>query len=448
MARDIYARLLRWKSSPARKPLILKGARQVGKTHILRHFGESEYANMVYFNFERDPALADFFKGRVEGQKVIEKLGIYSERKITPEETLIIFDEIQAAPNALKSLKYLNEEANEYHIAAAGSLLGVKLGQASPFPVGKVNFLSLYPLTFLEYLEGTGAKRLRAYLESLTECEPIEQAFHERLIDELRLYFFIGGMPETIVTYKEKRDLKEVRRVQNEILTGYESDFSKYAPPSDAQKIASLWESVPVQLARENKKFKYSEVSKNARSRDYAHGLKWLSDAGLIHLSHKVTTAKIPLSAYRDEDSFKIYFLDTGLLGAKLKLTQRTIVKSAELFEQYAGAFTENYVAQELVASGFSDLHYWASTNQAEVDFITAYGDEIFPLEVKAGTNSKAKSLRVYAEKFKPSVVSMATLRNLKKDNDHCNFPLYAVSRFPELISPSVDYEQLEFATE
>ncbi len=431
LKRDVYSDLLGWKSSPMRKPLILKGARQVGKTHILSEFGKSEYENVAYFNFERDPLLASFFDGNVNPEKIIKNLSIYSELKISPTATLIIFDEIQAAPLALKSLKYFNEEANEYHLAAAGSLLGVKLGEGAAFPVGKVNFLNLYPLSFLEFLSGVSAEGLQNYLLNLKECEPLPEAFHEQLIENLRLYFFIGGLPEAVVTYKITGDLRDVRQVQNDILTGYESDFSKHAPPADAQKIASAWDSVSIQLARENKKFKYSEIDQTARSREYSHSLKWLADAGLITRVHRITTAKLPLEAFKDESSFKIYFFDTGLLAAKLKLSPKTIVKGSELFEQFSGAFAENYVAQQLVANGFSDLYYWSSNNQAEVDFIMSYNEEIYPLEVKAGLTAKAKSLRVYAEKFKPPIVSMATLRNLKKDGDHCNFPLYAISRFP-----------------
>ena len=444
MNRDIYSHLLKWKSSKNRKPLILKGARQVGKTHILNHFGKTEYINVVYFNFEKDPNLGDFFEAKIDTSKILEKLAIYSEKKINRETTLVIFDEIQACPNAIKSLKYFNEENNDYHLAAAGSLLGVKLGRTA-FPVGKVNFLTLFPLTFLEFLDGTGSKRLRTYLENLTECEPIEQAFHERLLDELRLYFFIGGMPEAIVTYLEKHDLKDVRKVQNDILTGYESDFSKHVDSAaDAHKIAALWASVPGQLARENKKFKYSEIVKKARSRDYTNSLKWLSDAGLIIQAHKITTAQLPLSAYKVEDSFKIYFLDTGLLGAKLKLSAKTIIQGETLFEQFSGAYTENYVAQELIGKGFSDVCYWASPNEAEVDFVVSFAEKIYPLEVKAGGNGKAKSLRVYAAKFKPPAISIATIRNLKRDDDHCNFPLYAINRFPDLVAPKGDMaEQL-----
>ncbi len=445
LTRNLYASLVEWRKSAQRKPLILRGARQVGKTHLLTQLGEKEYKNYIYLNFEKDPALKDFFVGRIDPKKILQNIAIYSEQKIQPETTLVILDEIQACPEALKSLKYFNEESNEFHVATAGSLLGVKIGQSAAFPVGKVNFMDLYPLTFFEFLSGVGASSLRDYLESISECAPLASPFHSRFTELLKLYFFIGGMPEAIVTYTRSQNLAEVRKVQKEILTGYENDFSKYSSPSNALKIAKIWDSIPLQLARDNKKFKYSDLNRSARAREYSEALKWLSDAGLVLICNRLETPQLPLDAHIEDESFKLYMIDCGLLGAKLNASQRTVVLGNELFQTYKGAYTENFVAQELIGSGLPKIYYWTSGNTAEVDFIVSYKEDVFPLEVKSGTNGNSPSLAQYAKKYKPKTVSIATLRNLLRTGNHVNFPLYAVSLFPKLVAPNDEPEQLEF---
>ena len=427
MKRDIYHNLLEWKKSSRRKPLILQGARQVGKTYSLKEFGKNEYSDIAYFNFEEDAALNDFFKGKISPKKIIEKLSIYLEKNILPETTLIIFDEIQNSPATLTSLKYFNEDANQYHIATAGSLLGIKVGQSAPFPVGKVNFLNLYPFSFGEYLDAIDKSRLRQLLRSITTFAPIEQVFHNELIEDLKMYYFIGGMPEAILQYKKDGDLKKIRTVQNEIITAYTMDFSKHATKSEAIKISNTWNSIPGQLAKENKKFKFSEISKNARARDYSESIQWLVDAGLVYQCFNIKTPKLPLSGYREDNIFKLYLVDTGLLGALLRLSPKTIVEGNQLFSEYNGAFTENYVAQELIANSHKELYYWSSGNTAEVDFIVPYDEQIFPLEVKAGISTKKKSLKIYGGKYNTAVLSRATLRNFKQDGKICNYPLYAV---------------------
>jgi predicted AAA+ superfamily ATPase len=434
MKRDIYENLTEWKNSDRRKPLILRGARQVGKTYILKEFGKNEYENVAYFNFEEDPGLNDFFKVRIEPEKIIEKLSIYLETKILPEKTLLIFDEIQSSPETLSSLKYFNEKANQYHIATAGSLLGIKIGQAAPFPVGKVNFMDLYPFSFGEYLEGIGKSQLRRFLQSKTSFDPIETSFHEELIDHLKMYYFIGGMPEAILQYKNDGDLNKVRVVQQEMLTAYEMDFSKYASKTDAIKITNTWKAIPGQLAKENKKFRFTEISKHARTRDYNDIIQWLVDAGLVYKSFNVASPKLPLSGYREEHIFKLFLLDTGLLCAMLNISQKTIVEGNALFSEYNGAFAENYVAQELIAHGHKEIFYWTSNNRAEVDFIISYNDLIYPLEVKSGMSTKNKSLRIYGEKYRPPILSRTNLRNFNRDHNINNYPLYAVSLFPRLI--------------
>ena len=439
MKRDFYSKLLEWKQSKSRKPLILKGARQVGKTYILKEFGKKEYTNVAYFNFEEDPALKDFFTGRLQPERILEKLSIFYETNIHPHQTLIIFDEIQNSPKTLTSLKYFFEDANEYHVAAAGSLLGLKVGHASPFPVGMVNFLYLYPLSFGEFLEAEGKLQLRQYLQKKEDFEPLANAFHEELLDHLKMYFFVGGMPEAVKKYVNDSDLTAVRKIHNEILTAYLQDFSKYSSKTEALRITDTWNSIPAQLARENKKFKYSEISINARSRDYYQAIQWLVDAGLVYKCYNIKTPKLPLSGYKEDNIFKLYLLDTGLLGTMLNFSKRTIVEGSRLFSGYNGAFSENYVAQELAAgylfeeSHLKELYYWANNTAAEVDFIVHYRDMVYPLEVKAGFSRRKTSLMVYGEKYRVPWLSRTTARNFKQEKGLFNYPLYAVSHFPAL---------------
>ncbi len=439
MKRDFYTKLLEWKRSEDRKPLILKGARQVGKTYILKEFGKNEYANTAYFNFEEDPTLKEFFLGRLQPERILEKLAIFYETKILPHKTLIIFDEIQNSQKALTSLKYFYENANQYHVVAAGSLLGLKIGHASPFPVGMVDFLNLYPFTFGEYLEAVGKSKLRQFLENKKDFEAIPPAFHDELIDHLKMYYFVGGMPEAVKQYVKDRDLKKMRRIHNNVLEAYLRDFSKYSTKAEAVRITDTWNAIPALLAKENKKFKYSEISKNARARDYHDAIQWLVDAGLVYKCWNIKTPKLPLSGYKEDNIFKLYLLDTGLLGAVLNLSARTIVEGNRLFSGYNGAFTENYVAQELMAgplfeeTHLKELYYWTSKSAAEVDFIVHFSDALYPLEVKAGTSSRKTSLMVYGEKYSPPVISRVTLMNFRQDNKLCNYPLYAVSHFPML---------------
>ena len=431
MKRDIYQTLVNWKQSEDRKPLILRGARQVGKTYILKEFGKKEYKHVAYFNFEEDKGLCDFFKGRISPQNIIEKLSIYQEEKIVSGDTLLIFDEIQDCPEAITSLKYFQENAKDYHLVVAGSLLGLKVGQSTPFPVGKVTFLDLHPFSFGEFLEGIGKTGLRQYLRQKRDFEPIEAAFHEELIFQLRLYLYIGGMAEAIKHYSRYQDLEKVRAVQKDILLSYPMDFSKHTSKPEAIKITGIWKAIPGLLAKENKKFKFTEISKHARARDYLDSIQWLVDSGLVHKVYNVKTPKFPLSGYKDENSFKLYLFDTGLLGAMLDLSQKTIVLRSSLFSEYSGAFTENYVAQELLANGFRELFYWTSQSSAEVDFILSFDEKIYPLEVKSGMSRKKKSLRIYGEKYQSEVLSRATPMNFKHDGNIRNYPLYAVSLFP-----------------
>lgn len=431
MQRDIYKRLKEWKLSDRRKPLVLNGARQVGKTYALKYFGKTEYQRIAYLNFEKDEKLGQYFEGTLDPKQLIKILSIHTEVDIEPHQTLLILDEIQECPKALNSLKYFCEEANEYHVAAAGSLLGVKTAREKGFPVGKVNFIDLYPLTFFEFLDALGQEKTRIFLEEYSSYEPIPNPMHEKLLQLLKFYLFIGGMPEAVAEYAQTERLNTVREIQQEILQAYEKDFSKHAPPHEIMKITTVWNQIHRQLAKENKKFIFSAIRKSARGRDYEEAIQWLLDAGLIHKSYFVETPKFPLSAYADPHIFKIFLADVGLLGAQSNLSPQTIIEGDLLFTEFKGSLTENYVAQERIATKHKVPYYWASEGTAKIDFIIEEDHAIYPLEVKAGASHKKKSLLVYHQKYSPSMLFRTTTMNLKHDGDIYNYPLYLISRLP-----------------
>jgi predicted AAA+ superfamily ATPase len=434
MKRDIYEKLLSWKLSPRRKPLLLQGARQTGKTFVLKEFGLHEYVNTVYCNFEEDPALDQFFRRDLNPERVLQELALYMNREIRPEADLIIFDEIQFSNRALNSLKYFAEQEIDVHVAAAGSLLGVKMSSPGSFPVGKVNFLQLYPMTLLEFLTAMGESRYRELLESVDTFVPLTEAFHLHLIDLLRRYYFVGGMPEAVKHFAEGGKALEIREIQIEIIKSYVLDFAKHAPAADIPKLSQIWESIPRHLAKENKKFVFSAVKKGARGRAYEYALTWLEDAGLIRRAYAVETAKPPLKYYADTGCFKVYALDVGLLGAIARSPVELLAQGERLFNEYEGAFVENYVGQHLVSDFPQPLYYWRSKGgKAELDFLCEFGDRICPLEVKAGINPKSKSLRSYDLQFKPSWLARTNLLNFRQDDKICNLPLYAVSLLPRL---------------
>ncbi len=430
MKRDIYKLLEEWKQSARRKPLIVNGARQVGKTYALKHFGKTSYKKMAYLNFEKDEKLGQYFEETLDPKQLIKILSIYKEVEIEPIHTLLVFDEVQECPKALNSLKYFCEEANEYHVVAAGSLLGVKTAGEKGFPVGKVNFLHMYPLTFFEFLSALGHEKTRVFLEEYHTYDPLPNPLHEKLIQLLKFYFYIGGMPEVVAEYAKTDNLKVVREVQLEILNAYEKDFAKHAPPHEIMKITTVWKQVHRQLAKENKKFIFSAIRKSARGRDYEEAIQWLSDAGLIHKSYLAESPKLPLSAYANNTIFKIFLSDVGLLGAQSALSAQTIIEGDLLFTEFKGALTENFIAQELVATKHKELYYWTSEGTAEIDFLIEDEQEIYPLEVKAGTSQKKKSLLVYNQKYTPSKLIRASAMNLKHDGNLYNYPLYLISNF------------------
>ena len=437
MERFAYQTLASWKINPSRKPLLVQGARQVGKTYLLQEFGRNEYNDCAYFNFEETPAFSTLFEGDLAPNKIIESLSAYQGRLIKPEMTLVFFDEIQACPRALTSLKYFYEQAPQFHVVAAGSLLGVSVGKTSSFPVGKVNFLTLYPLNFLEFVQALGEKQIPSLLRDNSALDPIADLLHDKISSLLRYYLFLGGMPEVVQSYIRTKDLALSRGIQKEILKAFERDFSKYTTPTEAIRVSEIWRSIPTHLARENKKFKYGDVRKNGRASQFESAVEWLRNAGLIYTSVNVTTAKLPLSGYEDHSRFKEYMFDCGLIGAMINIEARTIVMGNAVFSEYNGAFVENLVAAELARKREGALHYWISEGIAEVDFLVEHDQTILPLEVKSGLNRNIKSLRMYAGKFHPPRIYRASPRNFECRDDFVNIPLYAIGLFPEQFSSS-----------
>ncbi len=425
MKRTVYPKLLAWKINHRRKPLLLQGARQVGKTYIVEAFGASEYGTFVKFNFEQSPALGELFKKNLSPDDIIENLSLYYGKKISSQNTLIFFDEIQVVPEVLTSLKYFQEEAPEYHIIAAGSLLGVSVTKESSFPVGKVNFMMLYPMSFYEYLIAFGEELLAEKIQTKNNPEPFLEVIHENLLSHLKMYLYLGGMPEVLQEYKTNGDIAMAREIQNEILEAYSRDFSKYSDKILTIKITELWQSIPRQLAKENKKFKYSEARKNSRASTFEQAVTWLKKAGLINVAYNISIPKLPLAGYADFVKFKVYLLDCGLLGAMLNIPSDIIITGNKLFAEYNGAFIENFVASEFVTRGVKELYYWTSKSDAEVDFILQNNNIIRPLEVKSGLNRNIKSLRSYADKYQPDKIYRTSPRNFTEDNDFINIPLY-----------------------
>ena len=433
MKRNIIKKLISWQNDPERKPLLLYGARQVGKTHALNTFANAAYSDHVYLNFEDSPALKKYFEASLDPNDIIFKLSIHFNKPINPQHTLIIFDEVQECPQALNSLKYFHEKANEYHVCACGSLLGVKIGNHQGFPVGQVNFEHLYPLNFMEFLDAIGESMLKAYITSLTTIEPLPEPFHNKLNELLKIYYYTGGMPEAVLTYVNSRDFNAVRKVHQEILKSYDLDFSKHAPKQLSIKISEIWNSIPSQLAKENKKFIYSIVRSSARAREYEEAIEWLNAAGLIYKIHNISIPKMPLKAYSNLDIFKIYILDVGLLNTIAELPIKTLLDGSQLFQEFRGSLTENYVFQAL-APWLQNQYYWTSTGSAEVGCVIQHHGDIIPLEVKSNISVRSKSLKVYAEKYNSRLNIRVSMLNLKKDGDILNIPLYLVDEIARLL--------------
>lgn len=424
MKRNILDELIKWKDNAKRKPLILQGARQVGKTWILKRFGTEYFESVAYFNFEQQAGLKQFFELTKDPKRILENLSLVNGRAINPQTTLIIFDEIQECNDALNSLKYFNEDAPEYAIACAGSLLGVAMSRGASFPVGKVDFIRIYPLIFTEFLAAAD-KNLYDYLESLTKIDTIPDIFFNPLKDKLKMYFISGGMPEAAAALIEDRDTGRVQDILQNILSAYALDFSKHAENKDIPKINHIWSSLPSQLARDNKKFLFQSVKPGARAREYEDALLWLVNAGLVTRIYSSSKPSLPLPAYDDLASFKIYLSDVGLLRRLSQLDPIAISEGNRLFTEFKGAMTENYILQSLVQLVEVTPRYWRSGNKAEVDFLIQHENVILPVEVNSDENVRSKSLAYYRKSFNPEVSLRYSLRNFKAEEGLINIPLF-----------------------
>lgn len=434
MKRDALNQLITWKNKKNRKPLIIQGARQVGKTWLMKEFGRLEYKNIVYVTFDRNKSLKDTFSKSIEIPVLISALELDSGIKITPDNTLIILDEIQECPEALTTLKYFNENAPEYHIIVAGSLLGVAHHNGTGFPVGKVDFMTLYPLSFFEFLNAIGEENFRNVIEN--KKLDLISSFADKLIYLLKHYYYIGGMPEVVQNYIENKDYNEVRTLQNNILNSYIQDFSKHTTSAMAERIKSLWLSIPSQLAKENNKFVYGAVKQGARAREYEEAINWLRDCGLVYKITRITKPDLPVKAYEDLESFKLYVLDVGLLGALSDLHAKTIIDGDNIFTEFKGALTEQYVLQQLKTDNNMTVHYWTSrSNIAEIDFIIQVENLVVPIEVKATTNLKAKSLTQYRKDYNPPKAVRTSLSEFKIDNGLYNIPLYMIDSIKKILA-------------
>ena len=426
MYRAAIEQLKAWKERKNHKPLIIKGARQVGKTWLMKEFGSLMYEQTVYINFDNNQTVKGLFDGSFNTERIIMGLEIYTGYKIEADKTLIIFDEIQEAPKALASLKYFNENAPQYDIVCAGSLLGVALHGGTSFPVGKVEFLDLYPLSFTEFLLAMGKDR---YAKLIAENDyAMASAFKTEYTDLLKNYYYVGGMPEAVQAFIATKDYGEVREIQQRILNAYEQDFSKHAPNEVVPRIRMLWNSIPAQLAKENKKFIYGLIKEGARAREYELAMLWLTDCGLVHKINRVSVPKLPLKAYEDLKAFKLFVLDVGLLSCMVNLSREALIEGNEMFVEFKGALTEQYVLQQLKTIKGLNIYYWtAERGTAEVDFVIDNGEKVIPIEVKAETNLMAKSLKVYREKFDPEISIRTSMSDYKDEGWLINIPLWGI---------------------
>lgn len=442
MERLILNDLLKWKNSRHRKPLILKGVRQVGKTWILREFGKRYYENVAYFNFDENEEYKQFFETTKDVERILQNLMLASGQRIQPETTLIIFDEVQDCPKVINSMKYFCENAPQYHVACAGSLLGIALAKPSSFPVGKVNFMQIDPMTFTEFLTANGDENLVSYLNSVDTIEPIPDAFFNPLTEKLKMYYVTGGMPEPVALWTQERDVEAMQEALSGIIGAYERDFAKHPDLKEFPKISMIWKSIPSQLSRENKKFIYKVVKEGARAREYEDALQWLVDARLVHKVYRSTAPRLPIAAYDDLSAFKIYLVDVGLLRRLAQLAPTAFGEGNRLFTEFKGALTENYVLQTLIAQFEVHPRYWNQSNPPyEVDFLIQRENGIFPIEVKSEANTASKSLQKFKELFSDEVKLRIrfSLDNLKLDGDVLNIPLFMADQINRLIGVALE---------
>lgn len=422
--------LLKWKESSRRKPLLVRGIRQVGKTWLLMEFGRSAYENVAYFNFENNKTLSESFQKNLDPQRLIRELGVINGKVILPGKTLIFFDEIQFCSDAISALKYFYESAPQYHVVCAGSLLGIALARPTSYPVGKVDIMTLRPMSFYEFLMASGEEMLLDYFyNELVKLEPIAEMFTAKLENYLKTYYITGGMPEAVSVWLQTNDVSELETVQQNILNLYELDFAKHAPTPDIPKLSMIWNSIPNQLAKENGKFVYGLLRAGSGARAFENAMTWLQNTGMIYKVHKIEKPSIPLKAYVNNAYFKLYLPDVGLLRKMAGLSAKSVVEENSLYQEFKGVMAENYCLQELVALLEDVPFYWASGNLAEIDFVAQFTDKIVPIEVKASTNTKSKSLSIYRNKYKPPVSVKTSLLNLNYKDGLLNCPLYLLWR-------------------
>lgn len=433
MRRTALGFLQKWKQKKTRKPLIIRGARQVGKTWLMKEFAKNEYENFAYINFEDNQQLKTLFLNDFDIPRILLAIQIATGIKPEPNKTLIIFDEIQEAERALTSLKYFRENAPEYHVVAAGSLLGIALHENTSFPVGKVEFLDLYPLSFTEFLEALGEHDLNNLIQ--TQQWIMINTFKTKYIELLKQYYYVGGMPEVVSNYVINQDFSEVRQTQQQILNSYEQDFSKHAPTDVVPRIRMVWNSVPAQLSKENRKFIYGLIKQGARAKEFELALAWLMDCGLIHKINRVSKPALPLKAYEDMGAFKLYLLDIGLLGAMANLDVKTLLDGNLIFIEFKGALTEQYVLQQLVTDEEISIFYWSSEkSDGEIDLLIQYKNEVVPIEVKAAENLQAKSLRAFIEKNKSKMAIRTSMSDFREETWLTNMPLYAINELTDYL--------------
>ena len=433
MNRTIFSQLEKWKNSSNRKPLILRGARQVGKTWTMKEFGKRYFKNIAYVNFDNNTSLKSIFENDINIPRIILALSAETGISIKPDETLIIFDEVQEVPRALSSLKYFCEEAPEYAIIAAGSQMGVALHKGTNFPVGKVDLLTLYPLSFKEYLMATENTQLLSVLDS--QDWQMICSLKNRFIQRMKEYFYIGGMPEVVQTFINEQDWFSAREVQKTLLSVYTQDFSKYATNELCSRLNIVWNSLPAQLSKENKKFMYGQIKKGARAKDFELAIRWLSDCGLIHLVHSVSKPGYPLKAYEELDSFKIYMNDVGLLGALGNTDIKSILNDNEFFVEFKGSITEQYVLQQILANtNLTPFYYSTENSSGEIDFLVQIENQIVPIEVKASENLQAKSLKAFHKKWENQYSIRTSLSDFRIDDWLTNIPLYGIHNLEKVL--------------
>ncbi len=435
MERLLIADLIKWKTNPDRKPLILKGVRQCGKTYLLKAFGEQYYKNYAYFNFEENEGLKTVFDKDYDTSRILFELGLSAGRTLEAGNTLIILDEIQECGRAITAMKYFCENAPEYHIVCAGSLLGIALQKQLSFPVGKVDFLTLYPMSFVEFMKAVCSDQFADYIANFKKGDTLPSVAADKVSGYLRQYYMTGGMPEVVNTWCKTHSMEEVEKVQQAIINSYELDFAKHAPAKDFPKLSAIWRSIPEQLAKENTKFIFSHVKSGWRSKDLEDALEWLIGAGLVYKVCKIEKPFIPLSSYADDTSFKLYMADVGILRKLSKLPYEVILDTTPTYVEFKGAMAENFVLCQLLESTDDTAYYWSSGNTAEVDFVIQCGKNIVPIEVKSEKNVKARSLAEYRKKYEPTYAVKTSMKSDISGEEVMNIPLYLISSLKSFLT-------------